>query len=101
MFLSLSVSLQVQFSEPGAAPGYKGITFCWAWTASVNRKKSKVGKSLFINRAFIDLQFKRFRGIGFAFDLRITFDQPLYTAANSFANSANFLFPRTAGLCVI
>jgi hypothetical protein len=34
-------------------------------------------------------------------DHRITFDQPLYAAANSLANSANFLFPRTAGLCVI
>src|ERR1700691_770234 len=69
MFLSLSVSLQVQVSEPGAAPGYKGITFCWAWRASVTRRKSKVGRSLFINRAFIDLQFKCFRGIGLPFDL--------------------------------
>jgi hypothetical protein len=137
----------------------------------VTRRKSKIGRSLFINRAFIDLQFKSFRGIGLPFDplasrsgpepearpekrrhpfsstplshvplsdqppyavrprrtmegtkifsktdliylmppirlleqrdLRITFDQPLYAAANSPANSANFLFPRTAGLCVI
>jgi TfoX/Sxy family transcriptional regulator of competence genes len=28
-------------------------------------------------------------------------DQPLYAAANSLANSANFLFPRRAGLWVI
>ncbi len=29
------------------------------------------------------------------------YDQLLYAAANSLANSANFVFPRTAGLWVI
>lgn len=32
---------------------------------------------------------------------RTLFDQLLYAAANSLANSTNFLFPRTAGLCFI
>ena len=42
MLLAFSCSFHVQLSEPGATPGYNGITFCWAFTATVKSEGNPV-----------------------------------------------------------